>query len=64
MRQHDTRAKGKKRFKANTDGNHDLPIVDGHFTVGKPDPHRLARIDSPLPLPSVEIFGTNFFQAG
>jgi len=40
-RRHGIRAKGKKRFKATTDSNHDLPItqhlLDRQFTVAKPD---------------------------
>ena len=41
MQLHGMRAKGKKRFKVTSDGNHDLPIapnlLDRQFTVAEPD---------------------------
>jgi transposase InsO family protein len=41
MHQHGIRAKGKRRFKATTDSNHNLPIapnlLDRQFTVAEPD---------------------------
>ena len=48
MKHRGIRAKGKRRFKVTTEGNHDLPmspnLIDSQFAVAKPDQIRVGDI--------------------
>ena len=48
MKHRGIRAKGKRRFKVTTDGNHDLPmspiLIESQFAVAKPDQVRVGDI--------------------